>query len=125
MVREQHYRRKKFEAKVDGAVAEDRIDQYGSTMKQLHSDMQDILVPKEISAKEDILEPAGVSVNMIPFYLNAMREFCRISRNFKSITRQNEAYNSFERWKVKGLNSNLLVQLAALCDIDLWAYYQY
>jgi len=125
MVREQHYRRKKFEAKVDGAIAEDRIDQYGATMKQLHSDMQDILVPKEVSAKVDILEPAGVSVNMIPFYLNAMREFCRISRNFTSITRQNEAYNAFERWKVKGLNSNLLVQLAALCDIDLWAYYQY
>jgi len=125
MVRSQLYRRKKFEAKVDGAVTEDRIDQYGATMKQLHSDMQLILVEKEIDAKTQILEPAGVAVNIIPFYLNAMREFCRISRNFTSITRQNEAYNAFERWKVKGLNSNLLVQLAALCDIDLWAYYQY
>jgi len=125
MVRSQLYRRKKFEAKVDGAVAEDRIDQYGATMKTLHATMQTILVEKETDAKTQILEPAGVAVNIIPFYLNAMREFCRISRNFTSITRQNEAYNAFERWKVKGLNSNLLVQLAALCDIDLWAYYQY
>jgi len=125
LVREQLYRRKKFEAKVDGAIAEDRITEYGSTMKQLHSDMQLILVEKEVDAKTQILEPAGVAVNIIPFYLNAMREFCRISRNFTSITRQNEAYNAFERWRVKGLNSNLLVQLAALCDIDLWAYYQY
>jgi len=125
MVRKEQYRRLKFEGKIDGSVAEDRIDQYGSFMVSSHSTIQLILVAKEEQAKTEILEPAGVSVNMIPFYLDAMREFCRISRNFTGQTKQNEGYNSYERWKTKGLDSNLLVQLAAMCDIDLWAYYQY
>lgn len=125
MVRDEYYRRKKYEAKIDGTVIEDRIDQYGSEMKTAHAAMQTILVDKEEDAKAQILEPAGVPVNMIPFYLDAMREFCRISRNFSSTTKQNEGYNSYIRWRTKGLESNLLVLLANLCDIDLWAYYEY
>lgn len=125
MVRNQLWRRKKFEHKVSGSVVEDRVDQYGTYMTSLHSAAQTILVAKEEQAKTEILEPAGVSVNMIPFYLDAMREFCRISRNFSGQTKQNEGYNAYEKWLTKGLNSNLLVLLANMCDIDLWAYYQY
>jgi len=125
MVRKEQYRRLKFEGKIDGSVAEDRITRYGEYMVSSHAAIQTILVAKEEQAKTTILEPAGVSVNMIPFYLDAMREFCRISRNFTEQTKQNEGYNCYERWRTKGLDSNLLVQLAAMCDIDLWAYYQY
>lgn len=125
MVRSEVYRRKKYAAKIDGTVIEDRIDQYGASMRTAHAAMQTILVEKEEAAKAQILEPAGVPVNMIPFYLDSMREFCRISRNFSSTTRDNEGYNSYARWRDKGLDSNLLVLLANLCDIDLWAYYEY
>lgn len=123
MVRKEHRRRAKFKAKVSGSITEDRIDQYGSYMKALHEAMQIILVDKEKRAKTEVLEPAGVSVNMIPFYLDAMREFCHISRNFTGATRTNEAFNTYERWKAKGLDSYLLAQLASICDIDIWGYY--
>ena len=123
MVRSEIYRRKKFEQKVDGSIAEDRIDQYGSYMKSQHETIQVILVAQEERAKTEVLEPAGVSVNMIPFYLDALREFCRISRNFTSATRTNEGINCYCRWQAKGLDTALLVQLASICEIDLWAYY--
>ena len=123
MVRKEHRRREKFKAKISGSIAEDRITEYGPFMKASHEAIQIILVDKEERAKTEILEPAGVAVNMIPFYLDAMREFCRISRNFIAATRTNEGLNSYERWKAKGLNSYLLVQLASLCNINIWAYY--
>jgi len=125
LVRFYRWRKLKYKAKIDGPVAEKRIDAYGDYMKTSHRTMQTILVSAEEKAKSEILEPAGVPVNQIPFYLNAMREFCRISRNFTSNTKQNEGYKTYERWKAKGLDSNLLVLLANMCNIDLWAYYQY
>lgn len=123
MVRKEHWRRAKFKAKVSGSIAEDRIEQYGGYMKAAHETIQIILVDKEERSKTEVLEPAGVTVNMIPFYLDAMREFCRISRNFTSTTRTNESINTYCRWKAKGLDGHLLVQLASICDIDIWAYY--
>ena len=123
MVRKEHWRRAKFKAKISGSIAEDRVDQYGAYMKSSHEAIQLILVDKEERSKTEVLEPAGVTVNMIPFYLDAMREFCRISRNFTSTTRTNEAINSYERWKAKGLDTYLLVQLAGICDVNIWAYY--
>jgi len=123
--RNQYWRRKKYEAKIDGPVAETRFDAYKTHAQTLHTAMQNILVPHEINAKTNILEPAGVSSNEIPFYLDAMREFCRICRNFTALSRSNECYNTYCRWKSKGLNSNLLIQLAAQCGCDLWEYYTY
>lgn len=115
MVRGQTWRRKKYEAKISGTVAERRIDAYDEYMKSLHSSITSILVEKETQAKEQILEPAGVGVAEIPFYLNSMREFCRICRNFTSVTRDNECYNILLKYRDKGLVLVLLYKLAALC----------
>jgi len=123
--RNQMWRRAKFKAKIDGSVAETRFNAYATPAKTLHQTMQEILVPHEQNAKVNILEPAGVATNEIPFYLDSMREFCRVSRNFTSQSKSNECYNVYERWRSKGLNSNLLVLLANQCGCDLWAYYQY
>jgi hypothetical protein len=123
--RNQYWRRKKYEAKVDGSVSEVRFDALATSAQALHTSMQNILVPHEEAAKQNILEPAGVSSNEIPFYLDAMREFCRICRTFTSQTKNNECYNTYCRWKSKGVNSNLLIQLAAQCGCDLWEYYSY
>jgi len=123
--RNQMWRRAKYKAKIDGSVAETRFDAYATTAKALHQTMQEILVPHEETCKTDILEPAGVPTNEIPFYLDAMREFCRVCRNFTSLSRQNECYNTYLRWLQKGLNNNLLVLLGNHCGCDLWAYYYY
>jgi len=123
--RNQYWRRKKFEAKTDGAVAETRFDAYATPAKTLHEAMATILVTAEEYFKTQILEPMGASTNEIPFYLDAGREFCRVCRNFVSVSRQNECYNVYLRWLQKGLNNNALVLMANYCGCDLWAYYEY
>jgi len=123
--RNNYFRRKKFEAKIDGSVAETRFDAYATPAKTLHEAMAVILVGHEEVFKEDILEPAGVPTNEIPFYLDAGREFCRCCRNFTDLSRQNECYNIYLKWLQKGLNNNCLVLMANHCGCDLWAYYQY
>ncbi|GAJ05630.1 unnamed protein product, partial [marine sediment metagenome] len=108
MVRPNLWRRKKFKAKIDGSVHEKRTDAYRTTQVALHTAITTILVEKEIEAKTLILEPAGVPVNEMPFYLNAMREFCKCSRNFTSLTRQNECINIYAEYVEKGLRNNLV-----------------
>lgn len=127
MVREQIWRRKKYEAKLDGTVAERRIEDYGKYMKDLHRSITSTLVVNEELAKTTILEPAGVATSIMPFYLNAMREFCRVCRTFtcqpipdgphitNCPSRDNECYNVWCRYKDKGLNSTLLIKLAGMC----------
>jgi len=125
MVRDQQWRRKKYEAKTDGTVSELRIDAYGDSMKTLHAAITTILVEKEEQAKSTILEPAGVTTSEIPFYLNAMREFCKCCRNFTSYTRDNKCYDILLRYRDKGLISSLLYKLAILCGCYPTGYEYY
>lgn len=115
MVREQIWRRKKYEAKTDGDVAELRVDAYGASMKTLHAAMASVLVQREEQAKTTILEPAGVPTSELPFYLNAMREFCKCCRNFTSVTRDNKCYNILRQYADKNLRLDLLYKLAMMC----------
>lgn len=125
MVRKSLFRRNKYEAKTDGSVSETRTDAYRTRQVQLHTAIVTELVAKEEQAKTEILEPAGIPVNEIPFYLNAMRQFCRCCRKFTSNTRFNECYNIYLTWLQKGLDNNCLVLLGNLCGCDLMAYYEY
>jgi len=125
MPRDQVYRRQKYKAKIDGTVAEMRVDAYGSDMKTLHRTITEILVAKEETAKTSILEPAGVETSAIPVYLNAMREFCKCSRNFTAATRNNKCYSILIRYRDKGLTLRLLYKLAMLCDCYPAGYYEY
>ena len=115
MVREQQYRRKKYEAKVDGTVAEIRVDAYRADMVTLHTAITSTLVQREEQAKTQILEPAGIPTSEIPFYLNSMREFCKCCRNFTSVTRDNKCYNILLQYRDKGLRLDMLYKLAMLC----------
>jgi len=113
--RDQIWRRRKYEAKIDGAVSEIRIDAYGSKMVELHTAITTVLVAKEEQAKVEILEPAGVTTSEMPFYLNAMREFCKCCRQFTSATRDNKCYSILLTYRDKGLQIGLLYKLAAMC----------
>ena len=115
MVRDQIWRRKKYEAKIDGTVAELRIDAYRADMVTLHSAITTTLVTYEERAKTEILEPAGVATSEIPFYLNSMREFCKCCRNFTSVTRDDKCYSILCTYRDKGLRVDLLYRLAMLC----------
>jgi len=116
MVRHQVWRRRKYEAKTDPAVAEIRVDSYGEEMKTLHRSITSILVAHEEAVKQTILEPAGVGTAEMPFYLNAMREFCKTSRNFTSTTRNNKCYDILCAYRDKGLRVDLLYKLAMHCE---------
>lgn len=115
MVRDQIWRRKKYEAKIDGTVAELRTDAYRDTQVALHTSITSILVQREEEAKTTILEPAGIPTSEIPFYLNAMREFCKCCRNFTSTTRNNKCYDILLQYRDKGLLIALLYRLAMMC----------
>jgi len=123
MVRDSLHRRNKYEAKTDGSVSETRTDAYRTRQVLLHTAAQEIIVPREVEAKTTILEPAGVPVNMIPFYLNAMREFCRCCDNFTSLTREDECENIYLMWVQKGLDAYLVARLGVMCGCELAAYY--
>lgn len=125
MVREQQYRRKKYKAKTDGAVSEIRFDATKTLAQTLHQAGQEILVPQEEYFKVHILEPAGIAVNELPFYLDAGREFCKCCRQFTSVTRHNKCLDIYYKWLDKGLNNNCLVLMATYCGCDLMAYYEY
>lgn len=122
-MRKNLWRRKKYEAKLDGSVAEKRTDAYRTYQISMHSAITPTLVANEEQAKTTILEPAGVTVNMMPHYLAAMREFCSLCRNFTDLTRENECYNLYAKWVQKGFNSQLIARLGIMCGCDLWAYY--
>jgi hypothetical protein len=115
LVRPQQYRRRKYEAKIDGDVFEKRADAYGSSMKTEHATITAVLVAKEEEAKTTILEPAGVGTAEMPFYLNAMREFCKCCRTFTSVTRNNKCFEVLNSYRNKGLQIGLLYKLAAMC----------
>lgn len=125
MVRDQLARRKKYEAKLDGAVAEIRTDAYRSRMIALHTAITSTLVQQETQAKTTILEPAGVPTSEIPFYLNALREFCKCCRNFTSTTRDNKCYNILAGYRDKNLRLDMLYQLAMLCGCYPQGYEYY
>ena len=123
MVREQQWRRAKYKAKIDGAVAEKRIDAYGKTMEQLHRSITSTLVLNEQMAKETILEPNGILTSEMPFYLNAMREFCKCCRDFtcggdhviNCPTRDNKCFDIYCKYRDKGLIPRILIKLAGMC----------
>jgi len=125
MVREQIWRRKKYEAKLDGDVAEIRTTDYRSDMVDLHTAITTILVQREEQAKTQILEPAGIPTSEIPFYLNSMREFCKCCRNFTSVTRDNKCHNILLQYRDKNLQIAILYKLAMLCGCypEGWQYY--
>lgn len=116
MVRDPTYRRKKYKAKTDGTVSELRVEAYKTEMATLYAAITTVMVANEEEAKVDILEPAGVSTSEMPFYLNAMREFCKTSRNWTSNTRNNKCYNILCQYRDKGLVVRLLYLLATMCD---------
>lgn len=125
MVREHIWRRRKYAAKTDGSVAQVRVEAYKADMADLHAAITTVLVQKEIEAKTTVLEPAGVTTSETPFYLNAMREFCKCCREFSSTTRDNKCYSILCTYRDKGLLVNLLYKLAALCGCYPIGYYEY
>jgi len=115
MVRNQLARRRKYEAKLSGDVSEIRTDAYRSRMVNEYTTITALMVQRETQAKTLILEPAGIPTSEIPFYLNAMREFCKCCRNFTSTTKNNKCYNILAQYRDKNLRVDMLYRLAMLC----------
>jgi hypothetical protein len=117
MVRPQAYRVKKYEAKVSGDVVKARIDAMKDVMVEQttakFADLQNL----EQTVKS-IVEPEGVPSILIPHYLNFGRELYRLSGRFTGTTLQNEAKLVFEKWKSRGLNAEILKDIAEVFGID-------
>ena len=125
MVRDQIYRRKKYEAKTDGDVAELRLDKYRAQMVKLYKEVTPEMVEQEKLAKTTILEPAGIATSELPFYLNAMREFCKCCKDFTSTTRDDKCYCILLQYRDKGLRIDMLYALAQMCGCYPTGYEYY
>jgi hypothetical protein len=117
MVKPQVYRQKKYEAKVSGDVIKARIDALKSVMTEQTSERFADLQNVEETVKS-IVEPAGQPTILIPHYMNFGRQLYSLSQRFSGATLNTEAKLVFEKWKARGLNVNILKEIAAAFGID-------
>ncbi|GAJ05632.1 unnamed protein product, partial [marine sediment metagenome] len=69
-----------------------------------------------------VVETAGESVHLIHAYLNFARQCYRISQMFSGTTQLNEVYYRYQTWANRGLDEDILTDIAELCGIDITAY---
>jgi hypothetical protein len=120
MVRPQAYRQKKYEVKVDPDVVRSRFAGLKPMMVEQTSARFTDLTAFETNVKQ-ILEPKGIVTIQIPFYLNYARELYSLSQRFSGKTLENEAKFLGSKWKQRGLDENILIEIAKLFGITLTA----
>ncbi len=118
MVRGSEIRIKKWDKKVDPAIVLQRFSALKNISKeQLQTYFSDV-VAIETRVKE-LLEKQGVATIQIAFYLAYAREL--ISKAMYSVsseTLRNEELAIRQKWVARGLNDNLLQQIARLFGIE-------
>jgi hypothetical protein len=121
MVRDEAYRTRKYEAKMDATSISQRFrDEKDSMVEQAGARFAELVLVEEKA--KSVAEAAGVPTKDIPFYLNFARQCYRIGKQFSQATRVNEVYYRYEYWLNQGMDSAILTDIASLCGVDLTAY---
>jgi len=121
MVRDEAYRTRKYEAKMDATSISQRFRDHKDTMvEQVEARFAELVLVEEKA--KSVCEAAGVSTRDIPFYLNFARQCYRIGKQFSQATRINEVYYRYQYWLNQGLNAAILTDLAELCGVALADY---
>ena len=112
---------RKYEAKIDGDVQKARIDAQKSTMVEqvqaLFAEIHEVVRKAKV-----IAETAGESVILLPWYQNFARECYRIGKNFQGTTKTNEVNIAFEKYVSRGLDGQVLADIAELCGETIAGY---
>jgi len=121
MVRDEAYRTRKYEAKMDPTSISQRFrDEKDTMVEQVEARFAELVLIEE-KAKATC-EAAGVSTRDIPFYLNFARQCYRIGKQFSQATRVNEVYYRYQYWLNQGLSSVILTDIAEQCGVALSDY---
>ena len=121
MVRSAIMRTRKYDAKMDPEAIRLRFAAQRDTMvEQVEAKFAE-LAEVERKAKT-VCELAGITVNLIPSYLNFARQCYRLSQQFSQVTQTNEVYYRYVTWVARGLTGSVLKDIAELCGVDIEAY---
>lgn len=121
MVRNETYRARKYDSKIDPDVIRSRFLAQKPDMVEQMAAISAELVLIEEKAKQ-VLETAGVTTMLFPAYLNFARECYRIGKNFSGRTQINEVYYMYSKWVSRGLTGTILADLASMCGVDIADY---
>lgn len=120
-VRPAGYRRKKYEAKIDGVI----IGQRFTAQKENMVDQTDERFAELVKIEDDvksILESNAVPTIQIPFYLNYARELYRLKKAFTGGTLTAEAEVLQNKWIARGLDLSMLNGIKRYFAIPGYAY---
>jgi len=118
MVRESRYRMKKWDAKVDPSIVLQRF----SALKDISKEQLDPYFVNVVGIEKrvkEFLENQGISSIEIAFYLAYAREL--LGKTFGSLsgeTLANEELAIRSKWVNRGLNDNLLKEIAKMFGIE-------
>jgi len=120
-MRDSVFMTRKYEAKIDGDVLKARIDAQKSSMVEqvqaLFAEQHEVIRKAKIVA-----ETAGVPPHELVAYENFARECYRIGKTFSGVTKTNEVNTAFEKWVSRGLDGDILADIAELCGETIAGY---
>jgi len=119
-VRDEKYRRAKYEAKVDPDVVKARIAALKESMVEQTTSKFVDLVQMENSVKsylESLTGADAVKVIEIPFYLNCARELWKAKQKFTGETLKAKADIIINKWAANGLKKTTLQGIADLLGV--------
>lgn len=119
-VRDEKYRRAKYEAKVDADVVKARVAALKDTMVEQTTSVFVDLAKMENDVKtylESLTGADAVKVIEIPFYLNCARELWKAKRTFTGETLKTKAGVIIDKWVSFGLKETTCKGIADLLGV--------
>jgi hypothetical protein len=121
MVKSAEYRFRKYGAKFDPTVVSARFTALKDIAVEQTQSQQATLKALEDEIKKILSSHALPTWHNIP-YLNAGRAMYRKSRSFTGPTFENEVLAIIEGWASKGLDRDILVEIAGLFGVAVPSY---
>jgi len=112
-------RLEKYNLNTNSAILKRQIDSLKPLMLRSQSVYFNEMALIEEKTKQ-LIESVGVPVYQIPNYLFFAREIYRIRKKFKLGTLLSSGQERLLKWKNRGLNENLLIQVASLQGVTLY-----
>jgi hypothetical protein len=116
------YRARKYQAKFDPTVVSSRFTAVKDLSVEQTNAAQSALKSIEDQIKSILAAHALPTWQNIP-YLNAGRAMFRKARNFTGATFENEVLAIIEGWASKGLDRDILAEIASIFGVTVPGYY--
>jgi len=122
MAKSAEYRARKYAAKFDPTVVSSRFTAVKDLSVEQTNAAQSALHAVEDQVRSILSAHALPTWQNIP-YLNAARAMFRKSRNFSGPTLENEILAIIEGWASKGLNRDILAEIASIFGVSVPGYH--